>query len=361
MLKGNKGEWSEFYAFLKVLADGRLFAADKDLKKIFDKYFHVLQVVREEAGSGKQIYDLLNHPGKILVINAEDNILSTLDQEELGSKLGGIFEKIIKSKGTTFEIPMAKDLMKKLHCTQIKAGSDRKSDIFLKVYDSITPETPDLGFSIKSMLGSPSTLLNASGGTNFVFKVRGWSGAIEEINAIETQTKMRDRMKLLTDRGCELVYEGMDSESFERNLRKIDTVFPKMLAEALIVYYMGDGAALTDVSQRLGETSVLAKKFGISQNDFEYKLKLFLVAIALGMKPEVQWDGRTLVHGGYIIVKDDGEVLCYHLYNRDQFEDYLFLNTKFETPSTSRHKFGNLYQEGDRFYLKLNVQIRFKK
>jgi hypothetical protein len=33
MIKGNKGEWSEFYAFLKLLSDRKLFAAD-ELKKI---------------------------------------------------------------------------------------------------------------------------------------------------------------------------------------------------------------------------------------------------------------------------------------------------------------------------------------
>lgn len=34
MLKGNKGEWSEIYALLKVLSDKNLFAGDSDLKKL---------------------------------------------------------------------------------------------------------------------------------------------------------------------------------------------------------------------------------------------------------------------------------------------------------------------------------------
>lgn len=342
------------------MADGKLFAADKNLQKVLDKYFHVLQVVREESGKGKRVYDLFGQQGKIIVFDGEERILSILEQSEVGSKVMKVFEKIMTSKGT-FKIPLAEELMEVLDCTQIKAGSDRKSDLFLKIYDSITPQTPDLGFSIKSMLGSPSTLLNASGGTNFVYKVEGWSGDLEGVNSIDTNTKMRDRMRLIQERGCELVYQGMDSENFERNLRKIDSGFPRMLAQALKVYYSGSGSSLTDAVQKLGEDGILAEEFAFSQNDFEYKIKQFLVAIALGMKPEEQWDGRTLVHGGYIIVKEDGEVLCYHLYNRDQFEDYLLLNTKFETPSTTRHKFGTLYKEGGDFYMKLNVQIRFKK
>jgi type II restriction enzyme len=37
-MKLNKGEWSEVYVFLKLLAEGKLYAADKDLKKIEDLF-----------------------------------------------------------------------------------------------------------------------------------------------------------------------------------------------------------------------------------------------------------------------------------------------------------------------------------
>jgi len=47
------------------------------------------------------------------------------------------------------------------------------------------------------------------------------------------------------------------------------------------------------------------------------------------------------------------------LYNRNEFEDYLILNTKFETASKSRHGFGEMYKEDGKYYLKLNLQIRF--
>ena len=65
-------------------------------------------------------------------------------------------------------------------------------------------------------------------------------------------------------------------------------------------------------------------------------------------------------NGGYIIVKENGEVLAYHLYNRDTFERYLLDNTKLDTASTSRHKFGKIYVEGDKKFINLNLQIRFK-
>ena len=70
---------------------------------------------------------------------------------------------------------------------------------------------------------------------------------------------------------------------------------------------------------------------------------------------------QTSDEGKYVIVvKEDGDIICYHFFDRNDLEDYLFFNTRFETPSTSRHLFGNIYQENDEYLLKLNLQVRFK-
>ena len=48
MLKGNKGEWSEVYVLLRLLADGKIYAADSELNKIEDVYFPIIKIIREE-------------------------------------------------------------------------------------------------------------------------------------------------------------------------------------------------------------------------------------------------------------------------------------------------------------------------
>ena len=40
-LTGNKGEWSEIYVFLRLLATGKLFAADADLNKISGTFYNI--------------------------------------------------------------------------------------------------------------------------------------------------------------------------------------------------------------------------------------------------------------------------------------------------------------------------------
>ncbi|MDU4854253.1 MAG: HpaII family restriction endonuclease, partial [Clostridioides difficile] len=38
MISGNKGEWSEIYVLFKLLADGKIYAADSELNKLHDIY-----------------------------------------------------------------------------------------------------------------------------------------------------------------------------------------------------------------------------------------------------------------------------------------------------------------------------------
>ena len=79
------------------------------------------------------------------------------------------------------------------------------------------------------------------------------------------------------------------------------------------------------------------------------------------MMPSKVWTGKYDATGGYLIVKENGDVLCYHIYNRNEFEDYLVNNTKLDTASSSRHEFGQIYEENGELYFKLNLQIRFIK
>ena len=79
------------------------------------------------------------------------------------------------------------------------------------------------------------------------------------------------------------------------------------------------------------------------------------------MMPAKVWNGLYDATGGCLVVKDNGEILSYHIYNKNKFENYLYHNTKLDTASSSRHNFGKIYKENGEYYIKLNLQIRFKK
>ena len=99
----------------------------------------------------------------------------------------------------------------------------------------------------------------------------------------------------------------------------------------------------------------------IIETDREIKKVLF--AVALGLKPSLDRMGKDEANGGYIIVTSEGNVLAYHIYNRDSFETYLLKNTKLERGSTTKHNYAGIYSQEDNdneYYINLNLQIRFK-
>lgn len=47
-ISGNKGEWSELYAFMKLLSQGRVYAANEKIERLDDVFYPILKIVREE-------------------------------------------------------------------------------------------------------------------------------------------------------------------------------------------------------------------------------------------------------------------------------------------------------------------------
>ncbi len=358
--KFNKGEWSEFYAFLKILSDKKLSAADKNLNVIPDKFFVFQKVFKDEKGQEPKIFDLTSK--EILILDKEGSILKEVKTNNISTKTIRIFERIKSEKQTTFEIDDAQNILKELLCTTIKADNTSKADIEAEIYDRISDTVTPLGFSVKSVVGGASTLLNAGKTTNFVYKVNGLNPTlINQINSIETRSKVQDRIRSIVDNGGKIEFKTLAKKEFASNLKKIDTVFPEFVAQMVLDFFSSKVNKVDDLVKNLSSNQRLKEKYGLSYSDYEFKIKNFLHSIALGMVPSKIWDGFTKAHGGYIVVRNDGVVICYHLYNRDEFLSYLYENTKLESASTSRHGYGFLYQEGDEVLFNLNLQIRFIK
>ena len=94
-------------------------------------------------------------------------------------------------------------------------------------------------------------------------------------------------------------------------------------------------------------------------------MKKLLLASALGMTPAKEWNGRFDANGGYLVVRKDGEIVCYHFYNQNDVEDYLYNNTRLDRASRDRYNYGVIYKKEEEgkynFLINLNLQIRFKK
>ena len=233
MLKGNRGEWSEVYAFLRILADGEIEPADANLNVLKDEpAIPVVRIIREEKNSPRISY----YAGDLVqakLDNGED--IAQVESLKVSNEAESLYREIVSShtKGA-FAVPLTEEFMDELGLHTLKAPSKDKSDIVLQIHDVHTGFNPICGWSIKSELGNPPTLLNAGATTNFVFRIRGCSQEImEQVNAINTSTKLKDRISLLRTK-CELVFERVAHSTFDRNMRLIDSFFPQLMANAVL-------------------------------------------------------------------------------------------------------------------------------
>lgn len=358
MITGNKGEWSEVYTLLKVISDKQLFAGDSNLKKIETLIFPIIKVLRDETnGTFEFSYD----NDLVIVKNGEKEIrVSVLEFQKQAHFL---LTKLKEKTNATFSIPEIENFINSFDSHSLKAKSSVKSDIRIVIHDQRVGTNPELGFSIKSQLGGASTLLNAGKTTNFIFKINNLDlsqNQILDINEIETRSKIKDRIEKITELGGILEFQKTESSVFGNNLVLIDSALPKIIAESLHLFFTSSFSSVLELTSLISISNPLEYNLETNHPFYSYKIKRFLTDIALGMMPSKVWTGELDATGGYLVVKENGEVLCYHIYNRNEFEDYLFTNTKLETASSTRHEFGKIYKENGQLHFKLNLQIRFK-
>ena len=359
--KLNRGEWSEFYAFVKILSERKLLAASSDLTPIPDTFYPVRKILRDEPGITR-VYDLKKEENIVLTVTSSENAETfEIEYADIAGLKGPLFKQIRDGDGRSFEIALAEDLIEHLHCGKVKASSSKKGDIMIVIHDHVTNRENNVEFSIKSYIGGMPTLLNASGATNFKFKLSGFNGDPDTINAISGRSKVMDRLNELRGNGVSFELASMASPIFKRNLLKIDSSMPLFIGHFLVKFFSGQARTVANLTQLIADEGLAKDSLGDPFNfeDLKYKIKQLLINVALGLVPNTDWDGFIKADGGYIIVKEDGDVVCFHIYNISELGEYLFNNTKFETASTSRHKFASVYEEGETAYMNLNLQIRF--
>ena len=361
-LVGNKGEWSEVYVLLKILSEGKL------CSKVASEYseYDIIQVIRNEL-KGECSYKIKESTAEVYRNNRLSN---SIERSKIGKIALHLFGEIKKlTNKTEITDPRVCSLLEELNCHQLKATSLDKSDIHVVVYDHHTGLTPKLGFSIKSKLGGDSTILNPGGTTMFSYVIKGdlndeLLGKLESLHHFNKAGKksyeVRDVVKMLIDNRAELVFEKMKHPIASANFMKIDSRLPEIMALALLEWFSGGEKKIPPVCDTIEHANPLGFPCDVLQEMYHYKVKKLLAEVALGMVPGTPWSGKYDATGGFIIIEKNGDVVCYHLIDRNILEDYLFQNTYLDTPSSAKFSsYGGVYCENGDYKIDLCLQIRF--
>lgn len=297
-------------------------------------------------------------------------IISSLDGEVLLCVPANLFLEevaaLIKvSSDSEDKIPTVTSFIEDLFRNNVKDTSKFKS--YVKIFWS------DL---YSNQIGSSATLLNASGdNTNFIFEVTGNidDEKMEHFNNIfkETQRKgetcydivTAGRMQYLHQIGCDIQFVGTAKNEARANLVKCGGMeMPSIVGGMLKKFYfenLSGPTSVEDCIDYLAENDIVGYGFNDLQNTYRGKIAHFLLCTFTGMRLGSPWNGRQEVNGGYIVVKNNGDVVAFHSTIADEFKYFLVAKMRMEGPSHSRHKDMVIYKEGDRYFLKLALQLRF--
>ena len=230
MITGNKGEWSEIYALFKLLGEKELHPGNSEIKKLENLVYPILRILRTEV-NGNFEYSIEDD---IVVISGNEEVFR-IPISEFKERANYLLSEI-KSNTGTFSVPEIEEFMQSINCLSLKASSSAKTDITIVVHDQRTGLQPSLGFSIKSQLGNPSTLLNAGETTNFVYKivdVKINKQEISDINNISSRSKIKDRIVEIKNKGGKFEFVKTQRTIFSNNLILIDSLLPQILSNVV--------------------------------------------------------------------------------------------------------------------------------
>ena len=340
----NKGELSEIYALLKVIYQEIIAYGDLSAN-VTDDTIKVMKIHLDNSdvelkGVHCYVYD-----------NANNATLYNKSQIIEEIELNDILSHIKNGKGT-FSSGIIDSKVNFLGMDKSKGTSQDKSDIVLSFLERGI-ENLNQGTSIKSFLGGSPTLLNASQATNFIYRIDGLEKhEVVEVNNIDTKNKVKDKIAKIRDLGGTLTFHKCENSTYESTLRKVDSKMPEILANALKSFFLKETSnRLSDyVTQHISDSS--------RQQEVECRLKDFVKSTMLGIFPTKDWDGN-LKANAILLVNKAGDLVFYHTNKEATLKDFFYQQTFFDTPSTTRHRFGDIYRENDgNIYFKLNLQLR---
>lgn len=403
----NKGEWTEAYVFLRLLGDGRIYGASPELTKDDTTYIDIINIIRDEPNKMLIFERFIDENMAYVKALKDSESINVVTAPEFSQYAQVLYNRIKEFKANhVFCIKEVQEYLESFGIDSPKANlSDsakekygEKTDIIITSEDSLDHSRTTGGFSIKSHIGSPATLFNSSQTSGFTFEIVGCDErGMHELN---TKDAFLSIMQDIKDR-YSLEYAGCRNDVFEQNIAIVDSRMEEVLSAAILIHASYYGECSPDVKEICNKV-IERNPINVRNPQIFYpvKFKEFLFDAFAGMTASSIWNGRKRLTGGYIDVSRSGEMLYYRAMSDDIFSNYLFENTFFDRPDRGMLKdlavakakaykdgrnlseretnfyiykngesgarkakkgdFGYVYSKGDKYFIDLNFQIRFR-
>lgn len=357
--EANKIEWSELYTFLKLLAEGKLYMGNYRGEKN-ERSFWPISTIERVDHDGPRRYFI---EGDMVRVEGKDNYIK-LHRAALAAMADKVLELIKSSSEEDIACPT--DIEKFLNEAKIYQLEPETSDrTDLKIGFWSADNIPS-GFVIQSRLAPVRMLMDGGRAANVKMELTGVklaSPEVSNINTLETNETVRDRMLEIKRLGGVLKYADVADKVFRCNLQMVDLHFARVLAEMLRTFHLEGKSRVYEIMNLVKMQNPIKIKEDLIQKHrfYEYKMKRFLMNVVLGMRPAKIFDGKHSDIEGMLLLNGNGDIVGYHKNNEAVFEDFLYLNTRFVKGAIDKDKYGYLDREHGTYYFRLNTKLALVK
>lgn len=373
MFKATKRELGEIYAFFRLLADGKVYMGTPQVQKDMNRCRPVALIQREEHDGTRRYYieaeEVRMVSGEVdrngQFVPKEEAEPVAFPRTDFGEAADYILDILKNASGEEVEVPDGLEgFLDAVRIYDLEAKTDDRTDFKVAFWQADAPLT---GLCVRCRLSPMNPLLDGGRTANLKLEQTGVKFAVPTVNKVnalpESANEVAERMLMIERLGGVLKYSDVADRVFRCNLLMIDLHFPRMLAEMVRLMHLEGITRVSELTERIKELNPLKIKDELIQKHrfYEYKMKQFLLALALGMRPAKIFNGADSAVEGMLLVDGQGEVLCYHQSCRQDFAEFLYLNTRFEKGALEKDKYGFLERENGSWYFKLNVKIGLVK
>lgn len=366
----NKRAWSEVYTLLHTLyvgsvRVGQVMTPNKKNRKQEEnvlpvEMLPVVDIMRIEH-DGPRIYSI---DGDNVRIEGEAATYPSVSRDECEEMAQLILSAMRENKEYEIESPDAVEaFLDKIQLFDLESQTEDRTDMHIRLYHATVPSQ---GVVVRSRLTQMNPLLDGGRTANLKFQLQGIKFAnptVAKVNALESVHTVADRMLFIERLGGILKYHDVHDKVFRSNLHMIDLHFPRVLAEMLRVMHLDGIVKTSELVDIIKEINPLKIKDELihKHHYYEYKMKQFLLALFLGMRPAKVYTGADSAIHGMLLIQGDGTIDYLSMDNREVLRDFLYFNSRFEMGDLYKDHYGELEKENGVYYFRLNVKIGLTK
>lgn len=383
--ESTKREVGELYAFVRLLADGNVSmgradgavvsVSPSDASALCAGQRQVVMVERMEHDGPRRYLRSAEKELITIICGTKERNGRFVESAEIAPRevscalfdaLSNALLDLLRSSNTQ-EVVVPDDIeevLDELKIYDLEANTNDRTDLIV-TFDA--PWCPAEGIIVRSRLGAMNPLLDGGRSANLKLELTGIKFAVPTVNKInalpESADEVCQRMLMIERLGGVLRYADVADKVFRCNLGMIDLHFGRLLAEMVRLMHLEDITRITQLTERMEVINPLKIKDELISKHgyYRHKMRSFLLALAMGLRPAKIYTGRSGSIAGMLLVQTDGSMVLYDSTDTDTFAEFLYQNCRLLKGDVEKDKYGFLERENGVYYFKLNIKIGLLK